>query len=237
MACRLAQGDGLPHEPRAGPEPAAVPLVLRPVGGKTGGEGVELEGQRRVAGGDELVVDALGGRSEVTGEANLRRPGGVTRVDHAEGDRALRRPARLGVAVDPAPGGPVTGLAAHPVAHVEPGAALGRRDVEGVAVEAPLGMRRAVQPARRLPARDHAEAARDRQRSLLGERGICLGMTILLVPGDVLILEAQLAVSSRDDAPVTVAGRAGAGAVVRRARVGARGAEAEQATQQDASAR
>src|SRR3989442_15141796 len=188
VAARPAKRDGLSHPPRAGPEPAAVPLVLRPVGRQTGGEGVELEGECRVARGDEIVIDAPGGRSEVTGQADLGRPGRVARVDHAEGNRALRRPPRLGVAVDPAPGRPVTDLATHSVPHVELGAALGRRGVEGVAFEAPLGPRRALEPRGRLAARDHAQAARDLERALVEKSGVRLRVPILLVPGDVLVL-------------------------------------------------
>src|SRR5690348_7707057 len=169
------------------------------VRGLRDGEGVELEDEIGVAGGDHLVVDQLFAGAEVACQAGAGAHGQIPVVDHAVVDAFVVR-IGLSVRAQPLDGGTVAGLAGHAVGerlfgrahYVAHGAAL---VAGGVGDAEDLG---------------HALAARLEQL-LVGER-VFIGDG----PGGVLVAEdAALLLGERRGGAVAIGRGASARADVR----------------------
>src|SRR5439155_20020486 len=108
---RVAESNHLPHCPAG----RAVRLVGSPVQWHGRRVVVELEGQKRMPGGDQLVVDFADRISHVTRQANGGACGKASQIDHAPLDRLSVRPVRLHVLRSPPTRGTMASLALHAI--------------------------------------------------------------------------------------------------------------------------
>src|SRR5438552_2287867 len=114
---RCAGGDELPGQPGAIFEFPGVGPVARHGGVESG----EFETQRRMPGGDQVVIDVHAGRADMACRAEVRAARNALRVLHAEAALLRRRlvaPRWSVVIAEPVTGGAVTAFAAHAVGAV-----------------------------------------------------------------------------------------------------------------------
>ena len=80
--------------------------------GLGGCEGIEFEGEVRVAGGDQFVIHLLPRHPEMAGEAGLGADLQILGIDHAGLDAGFVR-ILAGMRAEPLFGGAMTGFAGH----------------------------------------------------------------------------------------------------------------------------
>src|SRR5438552_1300684 len=191
---RVAEGNHLPHCPG----PRAVGLVGSPVQWHSRRVVVELEGQKRMTGGDQLMVDFAGRISHVTRQANGGACGKASQIDHVPLDRLSVRPVRLHVLRSPTTRGTMTGLALHAILDINVTGDQMRWDTSRMTSEADRFLIR-------LPLQTHV--ARDVNGTVVEEDVVCLCVAIVGEPCVVLIVQNARS-AQRMDCSMAPGGRA-----------------------------